>query len=183
VHGKHDDPQAKLDALSGWVSEFESAHDGRSPSIYLGGVCADLSPVELLEHMPAYLARSERLLILAGPALPEQLWCAMECYAWVALGGSVEDVDVAIVAPSDAANVRAIINTTITITITITTTTTTTIVVVVVVVVAMMMMIIIIIRTDLGPMCVPMLFTPISMTGHDRRYPALTGHWPSITSH
>jgi hypothetical protein len=29
----------------------------------------------------------------------------------------------------------------------------------------------------------PMLFTPISMTGHDRRYPAFTGHWPSITSH
>jgi hypothetical protein len=31
--------------------------------------------------------------------------------------------------------------------------------------------------------CAPMLFTPISMTGHDRRYPAFTGHWPSITSH
>jgi hypothetical protein len=31
--------------------------------------------------------------------------------------------------------------------------------------------------------CGTMLFTPISMTGHDRRYPALTGHWPSFTSH
>jgi hypothetical protein len=29
----------------------------------------------------------------------------------------------------------------------------------------------------------PMLFTPISMTGHDRISPALSGHWPSITSH
>jgi hypothetical protein len=54
--------------------------------------------VQLLEHMPAYLARSERLLILAGPELPEQLWCAMEVYTWCALGGCIEDVEVVIVA-------------------------------------------------------------------------------------
>jgi hypothetical protein len=109
VHGKHDDPQAKHDALAGWVSEFESAHDGRSPSIYLGGMCSDLSPLELLAHMPAYLARSERLLVLAGPALPEQLWCAMECYAWVALGGCIENIEVVIVA-STPASVRAVVS-------------------------------------------------------------------------
>jgi hypothetical protein len=32
-------------------------------------------------------------------------------------------------------------------------------------------------------MFLAVLFTPISMTGHGRRYPALTRHWPSITSH
>jgi len=109
VHGRYDDPQTKLDTLAGWVSEFERAHDGRSPSLFIGGVCADLSPVELLEHMPVYIARSKRLLILAGPELPAQLWCAMECYTWFALGGRIEDVEVAIVA-SDAANAGAAVS-------------------------------------------------------------------------
>ncbi|KAJ1632620.1 hypothetical protein T492DRAFT_21327 [Pavlovales sp. CCMP2436] len=109
VHGRYDDPQAKLDALASWVSNIESAHGGRSPSIYIGGVYAGISPVELLEHMPVYIARSKRLLILAGPGLPAQLWCAMECYTWFALGGRIEDVEVAIVA-SDAANAGAAVS-------------------------------------------------------------------------
>ncbi|KAJ1627227.1 hypothetical protein T492DRAFT_877045 [Pavlovales sp. CCMP2436] len=109
VHGRHDNPQAKLDALAGWVSEFERAHDGRSPSIFIGGVCAGISPVEQLEHMPVYVARSKRLLILAGPELPAQLWCAMECYTWFALGGCIEKVEVAIVG-ADAENIGAVVS-------------------------------------------------------------------------
>ncbi|KAJ1636927.1 hypothetical protein T492DRAFT_860811 [Pavlovales sp. CCMP2436] len=108
VHDRYDDPQAKLDALAGWVSEFERAHGGL-PSLFIGGVRAGISPVELLEHMPVYIARSERLLILAGPELPAQHWCAMECYTWFALGGRIEDVEVAIVA-SDAATAGAFVS-------------------------------------------------------------------------
>jgi len=108
VHGRHDDPQAKLNALAGWVSNFERMH-GRTPSLYIGCVRVGISPVELLEHMPVYIARSEQLLILAGPELPAQHWCAMECYTWFALGGRIEDVEVAIVA-SDAATAGAFVS-------------------------------------------------------------------------
>ncbi|KAJ1636960.1 hypothetical protein T492DRAFT_956313 [Pavlovales sp. CCMP2436] len=108
VHGRNDDPQTKLDTLAGWVSEFQRAH-GRSPSLFISGVCANLTPVELLEHMPVYIARSKKLLILAGPELPAQLWCAVECYTWFALGGRIEDVEVAIVG-ADAANIGAVVS-------------------------------------------------------------------------
>jgi len=109
VQGKYDDPQAKLDALASWACEFEHAHNGRSPSICIGGMSDILSPVELLEHMPVYIARSNRLLILAGPELPAQLWCAMECYTWFALGGRIEDVEVAIVG-ADAGNISTVVS-------------------------------------------------------------------------
>ncbi|KAJ1636912.1 hypothetical protein T492DRAFT_956006 [Pavlovales sp. CCMP2436] len=109
VHGRYDDLQAKLDALAIWVTEFECAHDGRSPSIFISGVCAGISPVEQLEHMPICVARSKRLLILAGPGLPAQLWCAMECYTWFALGGCIENVEVAIVV-TDAGSIGSVVS-------------------------------------------------------------------------
>lgn len=75
----------------------------------LQALCADpsLTDVQLLEHLPVYLARSHRLLVLAGPTLPSRLHCALECYAWRAIGGRPQDVDISLTAstPDERADV------------------------------------------------------------------------------
>ena len=100
VHSAADDAQARLDALALWAEAFERAH-GRAPAVWLGSASADLSLVatELLEHMPVYMARCRRLLVLAGARTPDLISSAVEVYAWFALGGRIEEVEVAIVAP------------------------------------------------------------------------------------
>lgn len=89
---------ANLAALTLWVANFEREHR-RSPSVWIDVLCADVSltSIELLEHMPVYLARSKRLLLLASAKLTERLWSAMECWTWFVLGRQIESIDVVIV--------------------------------------------------------------------------------------
>ncbi|KAG8469828.1 hypothetical protein KFE25_006283 [Diacronema lutheri] len=72
----------------------------RPVTIWLDAACADptLTPSQQLAHMPIYLSRSRKLLLLAGPTLVDRLWCVMELYAWRAVGGRLDDVVVAPVA-------------------------------------------------------------------------------------
>jgi hypothetical protein len=100
VFSPADEPAARLDALCAWVDGFEAAR-GRRPALWVAPLCADpaLSRVALLAETPVYLARSRRLLLLAGPRLLESFWAAVECFAWQALGGTrgrrADAVDVA----------------------------------------------------------------------------------------
>lgn len=98
VHSPADNAGDKLEALIAWVGWFETEH-GRPPRVWLSSLCVDpsLSRLELLEHMPVYLARSKQLLLLAGSHGVTHLWGAMECYVFRALGGHVDDIDVSIV--------------------------------------------------------------------------------------
>lgn len=93
-----DDAAQKLDSLCAWVGKFEAEHR-RPPRVWLGSLCIDpsLSRVELLEHMPTYLARSERLLLLAGSHGITHLWSAVEVFVFRQMGGLVHNIDVEIV--------------------------------------------------------------------------------------
>jgi hypothetical protein len=64
--------------------------------VWIDELCADrsLAAVEQLVHLPFTLCRSRKLLLLCGPELPYDLWCAFELYAWSLTGGSAEDVEV-----------------------------------------------------------------------------------------
>ncbi|KAG8459913.1 hypothetical protein KFE25_010962 [Diacronema lutheri] len=55
-----------------------------------GGVVE--AQTQQLEHVVLRVARSSRLLVLAGPSVFERLWCVVECYVWLATGGSVEQI-------------------------------------------------------------------------------------------
>lgn len=98
VHSPEDDAIHKLDALCAWVGRFEAEH-GRAPCVWLNSLCVDpsLSEIELLEHMPVYLARSERLLLLASTRGITHLRNAVECYVFRALGGPLSRMDVSII--------------------------------------------------------------------------------------
>ncbi|KAG8470407.1 hypothetical protein KFE25_008828 [Diacronema lutheri] len=95
VHSFYDSMDLKAAALEGWAQRWEARH-GRTPTVFMDVLCADpsLRPWEHLQHMPAYLAKSKSLLILAGPTLTDRLWCMMELYTWFCVGGSLQHVHV-----------------------------------------------------------------------------------------
>lgn len=98
VHSQLDSSDSKARALGEWAAAFRQ-RARRPPRIYLDVLCADpsLMPCELLAHLPVYMAQCHRLLLLASPSLSDRLWCVTELYLWRAMGGRLEDVDIALV--------------------------------------------------------------------------------------
>ena len=47
---------------------------------------------ESLECLPIFLAGCRQFLILAGPSYATRLWCAMEIFVYVRMGGKHEDM-------------------------------------------------------------------------------------------
>ncbi|KAG8460936.1 hypothetical protein KFE25_010687 [Diacronema lutheri] len=109
VHSFYDSMDLKAAALEGWAQRWEARH-GRPPTVFMDVLCADpsLRPWEHLQHMPAYLAKSKSLLILAGPTLTDRLWCMMELYTWLCVGGSLQHVHVLPLSTDEAACQKAI---------------------------------------------------------------------------
>jgi hypothetical protein len=85
--------------LCSWAERFE-AEEGRAPTVWLRQLCASrsLAPAELLAHLPCYLARSDRLLLLVSPETPLDLTVATTCYVWRVLGGRPSTVDAVLLA-------------------------------------------------------------------------------------
>lgn len=101
--------ELKADALARWAACWEQRH-GRKPILWMDLLCTDpsLQPHEHLQHMPAYLAKSRRLLLLAGPTVTDRLWCTMELFLWFAVGGTLEGVYVLPAVESEAASQKVI---------------------------------------------------------------------------
>lgn len=82
-------------ALRSWAAHFERTH-GRPPVLYAETLSRDvsLSPLDNVQHMPIYLARSDRLLILLTREIFDDPRRVSVCMAWAALGCDVSEVDV-----------------------------------------------------------------------------------------
>lgn len=95
-----DDCEWKVRALRAW-GERRERELGRAPTLWLDALCADLSvePHKLLQHMPIYLAKCKKLLLLCGPTVVDRLWCVTELFCWRAMGGKQLDVEIVLVAP------------------------------------------------------------------------------------
>jgi hypothetical protein len=91
----------KVAALREWAERRE-AELGRPVTVWMDALCPDATPAALsaLQRMPVFLAKCSKLLILCGPTLIDQLWCATELFCWRATGGKQLDVEVALVAPA-----------------------------------------------------------------------------------
>lgn len=109
VHAAADDFAARARALNRWAAAFASEH-GRSPRVWVQWEHADpgLTPEERLAHLPTYLGRSRRLLLLAGPRLALELECAVAMYVWRATGGTLDAVDVVPTASSQQEHTAAV---------------------------------------------------------------------------
>jgi hypothetical protein len=95
VHSSSDSPHIKAAAISEWARRW-TEREGRSPTVYIDEACGDpaLTPAERVAHLPFYLARSRRLLVLAGPTLTAQLSAVIELYTWRVMAGALDDTEV-----------------------------------------------------------------------------------------
>jgi hypothetical protein len=93
-HSWHDDGDRKMAALKEWAEEFEGAH-GRPPTLWLDKgsinqrcIAADLA------GLPLYLLGCKSLLVLVGHTYCARLWCVMEIFMYLQMGGKRESVHV-----------------------------------------------------------------------------------------
>eukprot|EP00931_Biecheleriopsis_adriatica_P121443 TRINITY_DN96527_c0_g1_i1.p1 TRINITY_DN96527_c0_g1~~TRINITY_DN96527_c0_g1_i1.p1 ORF type:complete len:479 (+),score=86.84 TRINITY_DN96527_c0_g1_i1:66-1502(+) len=96
-HSWHDDAAAKWEALQEWRSSFRAKH-GREPSVWFDKCCIDQNNIEAdLRCLPVSLGGCSSLLILYGPTYLSRLWCIIEVFTYIMMGGSIEDIDVRLV--------------------------------------------------------------------------------------
>ncbi|CAJ1336565.1 unnamed protein product [Effrenium voratum] len=92
-HSWSDDPAAKWLALTRWRQKFQLLR-GRSPMIWLDKACIDQSDIEAnLRSLPIFLSGCNTLLILCGTSFLSRLWCVLELFTFVHMGGKTFDID------------------------------------------------------------------------------------------
>jgi len=99
-HSWHDDAQAKFDALQEWRRDFKARHADREPTLWIDILAIDQCNIkESLACLPLYLAGCQTLLLLAGPSYLTRLWCVIELFVFVQMGGSEAQIIVLPLAP------------------------------------------------------------------------------------
>merc|ERR1712226_1422987 len=86
-HSWHDPMADKWLALQQWRTGFVNRHN-REPVIWLDKGCIDQGDVESdLRCLPIFLSGCKELLVLLGPTYLHRLWCVMEIFNFVHMGG------------------------------------------------------------------------------------------------
>jgi len=94
-HSWSDNPEKKWTELQQYVLEFKQQHRGRAPKLWIDKYCIDQSRIdESLACLPVYLSGCRKLLILCGNTYLRRLWCLMEIFVFVTMGGRAEDLEV-----------------------------------------------------------------------------------------
>ena len=96
-HSWHDDCDLKWEQLQAYREEFKRANNGREPLVWIDKCCLNQHDIkEGLMCLPVFLAGCESLLVLAGNTYPQRLWCVMELFIFLVMGGAEESVDLRI---------------------------------------------------------------------------------------
>jgi len=83
-HSWSDDGDAKYAQMKEWAA-------GRDVSIWLDKACLDQRDITTsLAGLPVFLAGCKQLLVLAGPTYASRLWCVMEIFVFVRMGGNTK---------------------------------------------------------------------------------------------
>lgn len=91
-HSWHDDPSAKWDALQRWRAGFVKVH-GREPNVWIDKCCVDQRSIENdLPCLPVWLSGCMRLVVFCGPTFLSRLWCVLELFTFVHMGGRLDDI-------------------------------------------------------------------------------------------
>ena len=98
-HSWRDNANAKFQALQNARSRFNEAHR-REPIVWLDKFCIDQKNIEEnLMCLPIFLAGCKQLYIVCGPTYLERLWCMLEVFVWIEMGGKVDDVELFFIPP------------------------------------------------------------------------------------
>merc|ERR1719296_25648 len=80
--------------MQAWRSTFVANH-GREPRVWLDKCCIDQSRIDVdLRCLPVFLMGCSRLVLLVGPTYLSRLWCILEMFTYVHMGGRTEDIEV-----------------------------------------------------------------------------------------
>ena len=94
-HSWHDDSELKWEQLQIYREEFKRANGGREPLVWIDKYCLDQNNLtDGLMCLPVFLAGCNTLLVLAGTTYSRRLWCVMELFIFLIMGGSETAVDV-----------------------------------------------------------------------------------------
>lgn len=92
-HSWSDDADAKWRALMSWKDRFVCS-TGRSPYVWFDKACIDQSEIETnLRSLPVFLSGCSTLLVLCGPSFLSRLWCVLELFTFVHMGGKTYDIN------------------------------------------------------------------------------------------
>ena len=113
-HSWHDTGEPKFAALMAslmdWANGFESQR-GRAPRVWLDKACIQQTAIEeSLRMLPIFLSGSRTLLILAGRTYTSRLWCVLECFVFLKMGGEPERIEMYPFSESDKAGVREVVD-------------------------------------------------------------------------
>eukprot|EP00966_Prymnesium_polylepis_P107388 2486108-Prymnesium_polylepis.1 len=93
-HSWHDDPAEKWKALQGWAAAFRHAN-ARQPLLWVDKACVNQQDIaSSITMLPIYLSGCRRLLVIAGPTYVSRVWCMMELFTWVKMGGDMHRVTI-----------------------------------------------------------------------------------------
>jgi len=92
-HSWSDPPEAKFAALQQWRADFV-ARRGREPRLWLDKFCINQDAIhDSLPCLPVFLAGCNSLLLLCGDTYFTRLWCIMEVFVFLEMGGHSEQID------------------------------------------------------------------------------------------
>lgn len=87
-------PGAKYAALRAWVDDYEVTHK-KEPTLWLDKACISQDNIrQSLACLPIFLAGCQQLVALVGPTYTRRLWCVLELFAFLHMGGSVDRIEV-----------------------------------------------------------------------------------------
>eukprot|EP00929_Paragymnodinium_shiwhaense_P005318 TRINITY_DN10709_c0_g1_i1.p1 TRINITY_DN10709_c0_g1~~TRINITY_DN10709_c0_g1_i1.p1 ORF type:complete len:684 (-),score=86.40 TRINITY_DN10709_c0_g1_i1:524-2485(-) len=87
-HSWHDDLSTKWHAVQAWRSNFYLATN-REPTIWFDKACINQSNIEAdLRYLPIFVSGCKELLIFCGRTYLKRLWCIMEVFTFVHMGGN-----------------------------------------------------------------------------------------------
>lgn len=102
-HSWHDPPGSKWAALQAWAADFQARH-GREAVVWFDRCCLNQEDIQSqLAFLPIFLAGSRVMLCLIGPTYTERIWCIVELYTFLKMGGSTDEkLQVVPIAPDGA---------------------------------------------------------------------------------
>jgi len=83
-----------------WAKEFEEEHS-REPLYWLDKACIDQQDIDdSLACLPVFLSGCQTLFAVVGPTYTRRLWCVMELFTFLQMGGEADRVAVKLIGAS-----------------------------------------------------------------------------------
>jgi len=94
-HSWGDNPKKKWVVLQKWRDTFKAENAGTEPTLWIDKYSINQNKIaDSLACLPVYLVGCQKLVILCGTTYLERLWCLVEIYVFLHMGGAVDDIEV-----------------------------------------------------------------------------------------